>query len=74
MKKYLVFTIREFFGLNNDYESLLSNKEELLTQLKNIEKIELENQELILKQKKESYYDYLTLKNLIWLRRWFLVV
>jgi len=67
MLKYLKFTMREFLGLDNDYESLLTNQEELLAQLKNIEKIELENQGLILEGKKESYYDYLTLKNLIWL-------
>lgn len=66
MKKYLVFTIREFLGLDNDYESLLSNQDQILDQLKQLEKLEIQNQELILEGKKESYYDYLTLKNTLW--------
>jgi hypothetical protein len=34
-----------------------------MDQLKNLE---IQNQGLILKGKKESYYDYLTLKNALW--------
>lgn len=67
MLKYIKFTIREFIGLENDYESLLSNQEELLTRLKNIEKLEVQNQELILEGEKGSYYDYLNMKNALWL-------
>lgn len=53
MKKYLVL------GLDNNYDSLLTNQNQIL------EKMEIQNQFLILEAKKESYYDYLTLKNLI---------
>lgn len=66
MIKYIKFTIREFLGLDNDYESLLANQDQLLDQLKQIEKLEIQNQELILESKKESYYDYLTMKNAFW--------
>ena len=66
MLKYLKFTIREFIGLENDYESLLSNQDQILNQLKQLEKLEIQNQELILEEKKESYFDYLTLKNALW--------
>lgn len=31
--KYLKLTIREFIGLENDYESLLSNQEKILQSL-----------------------------------------
>lgn len=67
MLKYIKFTIREFIGLDNDYESLLSNQDQILDQLKQLEKLEIQNQELILEGKKESYYDYLTIKNALWL-------
>lgn len=67
MLKYIKFTIREFIGLENDYESLLSNQDQILEKLEKLEKIEIQNQGLILEGKQESYYDYLTLKNLIWL-------
>nr|AAW67073.1 ORF178 [Phytophthora infestans]ADZ32066.1 ORF178 [Phytophthora infestans]ADZ32074.1 ORF178 [Phytophthora infestans]ADZ32098.1 ORF178 [Phytophthora infestans]ADZ32203.1 ORF178 [Phytophthora infestans] len=66
MIKYIKFVIREFLGLENDYESLLSNQDQILDQLKHLEQIEVQNQELILKGKEESYYDYLTLKNGLW--------
>jgi hypothetical protein len=58
MFKYIKFIGRDFLGLNNDYEELLSNQEEILEKLKNLEKLELEN-------KQTSYTDYLTLKNLL---------
>jgi len=67
MLKYIKFTIREFIGLENDYESLLSNQDQILDQLKQLKDLEIENQELILEGKQTSYYDSLTLKNLIWL-------
>lgn len=67
MLKYLKFTIREFIGLENDYESLLSNQDQILDQLKQLKDLEIQNQELILEGKQTSYYDSLTLKNLIWL-------
>lgn len=67
MIKYIKFTIREFIGLENDYESLLSNQDQILDQLKQLEKLEIQNQELILEGKKESYYDYLTMKNALWI-------
>jgi hypothetical protein len=67
MMKYIKFTIREFIGLENDYESLLSNQDQILDQLKQLEKLEIQNQELILEGKKESYYDYLTMKNALWI-------
>lgn len=35
MLKYIKFTIREFIGLENDYELLLSNQDQILDQLKN---------------------------------------
>lgn len=66
MLKYIKFTMREFLGLNNDYESLLSNQDQILEQLELIKKVELENQTLILEEKRESYYDYLTIRNALW--------
>lgn len=60
MIKYIKLTIREFIGLENDYESLLLNQEEkILQSLENLENLEVENQQLNLS-------DYLTLKNLIY--------
>lgn len=67
MKKYFVFTIREFLGLDNDYESLLQNQDQILLKLSELEKLELVNQSLIISDQQTSYYDYLTLKNLLWL-------
>jgi hypothetical protein len=66
MKKYLVFTFREFLGLDNDYESLLENQDKILLKLNEIEKIELANQSLIICDQQTSYYDYITLKNLLY--------
>ena len=59
MIKYIKLTIREFIGLENDYESLLLNQEKILQSLENLENLEVENQQLNLS-------DYLTLKNLIY--------
>lgn len=61
MKKYLIFTFREFLGLNSDYESLLTNQTEILEKL---EKLESTNN-LLIENQKESYLDYLTLKNFL---------
>lgn len=58
--------MREFLGLDNDYESLLSNQDQILDQLKKIEQLELANQSLIISDQQASYYDYLTLKNALW--------
>lgn len=66
MLKYIKFTIREFLGLENDYESLLSNQDQILDQLKQLEKLEIQNQELILEEKKEHYYEYFNIKNALW--------
>jgi hypothetical protein len=72
MIKYIKAALREFIGLENDYESLLSNQEQILNklqqleQLEKLEKLEIQNNELILEKKKESYYDYLTIKNALW--------
>lgn len=60
MIKYIKYTIREFIGLKNDYESLLLNQEQILEKLQHLEKLEVMNQQ-------SSYYDYLILKNLMWL-------
>ena len=49
---------REFLGLDNDYENLLSNQDKILEQLQQLEKSELENQQI-------HYSDYLSLKNLL---------
>jgi hypothetical protein len=65
MKKYLIFTIREFLGLDNDYETLLENQEAILNKLKDIDTISLENKTLLLEEQQTSYYDYVTLKNLL---------
>ena len=56
--KYLKFISREFLGLDNDYENLLSNQDQILEQLNHLEQSELENQQT-------NYSDYLTLKNLL---------
>ena len=53
--KYLKFIIRDFIGLEDNYESLLSNQDKILEQL---EKLEVNNQQT-------NYSDYLTLKNLL---------
>lgn len=65
MKKYLVFTIREFLGLSNDYEDIMSSQAEILNKLKDIDQVSLQNQEMILESKETSYYDYITLKNIL---------
>nr|YP_009178774.1 orf172 [Peronospora tabacina]ALJ78440.1 orf172 [Peronospora tabacina]ALJ78487.1 orf172 [Peronospora tabacina] len=66
MIKYIKFVLREFLGLDNDYETLLENQDQIVDQLNKLEKLEIQNQELILESKKESYYDYLTMKNAFW--------
>jgi hypothetical protein len=50
--------MRGFLGLDNDYESF---QDQILEKLQ-----QLENQGLILEEKQTSYYDYVTLKNLLW--------
>lgn len=67
MKKYLVFTIREFLGLSNDYEEIMSSQAEILNKLENIDKMSLQNQEMILQSKETSYYDYITFNNILWI-------
>ena len=57
--KYIKLTIREFIGLENDYESLISNQEKILQSLEKLENIEVENQQIYLS-------DYLTLKNTLY--------
>ena len=57
--KYIKLSIREFIGLESDYESLLSNQEKILQSLEKLENLEVENQQLNLS-------DYLTLRNLIY--------
>ena len=59
MIKYIKFTIREFIGLESDYESLLSNQEKILQSLEKLENLEVESQQ-------SNLSDYLTLKNLIY--------
>lgn len=49
--------------MENDYESLLLSQDQILDQLKELKNLEIKNQELILEGKKESYSDYLTMKN-----------
>ena len=57
--KYIKLSIKEFIGLESDYESLLSNQEKIIQSLEKLENLEVENQQLNLS-------DYLTLKNLIY--------
>lgn len=57
--KYIKLSIREFIGLENDYESLIINQEKILQSLEKLENIEVENQQLNLS-------DYLTLKNTLY--------
>ena len=57
--KYIKLSIREFIGLENDYESLISNQEKILQSLEKLENIEVENQQIYLS-------DYLTLKNILY--------
>ena len=57
--KYIKLTIREFIGLENDYESLLLKQEKILQLLEKLENIEVENQQIHLS-------DYLTLKNTLY--------
>ena len=56
--KYLKFTFREFLGLDNDYENLLSNQDKIFEQLQQLEKSELESQQT-------NCSDYLNLKKLL---------
>ena len=57
--KYIKLSIREFIGLESDYESLLSNQEKIIQSLEKLENLEVENQQ-------SNLSDYLTLKNLIY--------
>lgn len=57
--KYIKLTIREFIGLENDYEHISSNLDKIIQSLEKLEKIEIENQQI-------SLSDYLTLKNLLY--------
>ena len=57
--KYIKLTIREFIGLENDYELLFSNKEKILQSLEKLENLEVES-------KQSNLYDYLTLRNVIY--------
>lgn len=57
--KYIKFTIREFIGLESDYESLLLNQEKILQSLEKLENVEIENQQTHLS-------DYITLKNTLY--------
>nr|YP_009178773.1 orf182 [Peronospora tabacina]ALJ78438.1 orf182 [Peronospora tabacina]ALJ78485.1 orf182 [Peronospora tabacina] len=104
MLKYIKLVLRGFLELDNDYESLVEIQDQIIDQLNKLEKLEIQNQELILESKKEnqelileskkenqelileskkenqelildhkkkSYYDYLTLKNAIYLLLFF---
>ena len=44
--KYIKLSIREFIGLESDYESLLSNQEKIIQSLENqkIQKLKVNNQ------------------------------
>ena len=57
--KYIKLSIREFIGLESDYESLLSNQEKILQSLEKLENLEVENQQ-------SNLSDYLTLRNIIY--------
>ena len=57
--KYIKLSVREFIGLENDYESLISNQEKILQSLEKLENIKIENQQIYLS-------DYLTLKNTLY--------
>ena len=57
--KYIKLSIREFIGLESDYESLLSNQEKILQLLEKLENLEVENQQ-------SNLSDYLTLRNIIY--------
>lgn len=60
MFTFIKYTIKEIMGLTNDYESLLSNQDLILQKLEKLEQLEVQNQS-------QSYYDYLTFKNLLYL-------
>ena len=57
--KYIKLTVREFIGLENDCESILSNQEKILQSLEKLENLEVENQQ-------SNLSDYLTLRNIIY--------
>ena len=57
--KYIKLSIREFIGLESDYESLLSNQEKIIQSLEKLENLEVENQQ-------SNLSDYLTLRNIIY--------
>ncbi len=66
MLKYIKFTTREFLGLDNDIESLMSNQEQILEKL---EKLESQHSDLMSEQKmqkNQGFYDFLTIKNALW--------
>jgi hypothetical protein len=66
MKKYIIYTIKEYLGLNNDYHLLLEHQEQILDHLQKLEDLQLENQSLIVQTSSSSFYNYLTFKNLLW--------
>ena len=57
--KYIKLSIREFIGLESDYESLLSNQEKIIQSLEKLENLEVENQQ-------SNLSDYLTFRNIIY--------
>ena len=70
MIKFIKYTVREFLGLDNDYESLLTNQDKIMEQIgqvgEQLKELEVENKEALLEQKNDSYMQYLTLKNILW--------
>ena len=61
IKKYIniKFRIKKFFGLNDNYESLLNDQKMLLKKLQKLKNVEMQEYQ-------SSYLDYLTLINLLY--------
>jgi|688.fasta_scaffold446344_1 hypothetical protein len=69
MTTYIKLLIRNFIGLDTDYESLLTNQEQILEKLEKLEQLEqleIQNKKLISDNENNNYYDYLTVKNALW--------
>jgi hypothetical protein len=63
IKKYMVFFLRDFLGFDEDFEHIISNQSQILEKISHLEKMEIDNANI---NAESSYYNYLTLKNLLY--------
>jgi hypothetical protein len=58
MKFLIINTIRSYLGLDSDIDKIMINQEKIIEQLDQLKRLEIEGQ-------KNSFYDYLTLRNIL---------